>query len=99
MGQQRVYYGNDVRFKRRLLKNAYILLPLCEIETIHENPPSIGNLYEGAMYYPLTCYFVNLPQMLNGGSIPLPFVRNPYFVNKVCLYTPSTRIMYENLSV
>ena len=44
------------------------ILPLqCEIKTIYEELSSTGNLNEGAINSLLTCYFVNLPHMKNGG--------------------------------
>ena len=48
----------------------------------------------GRVIHPLlTCYFENLPRMLNGGSVPLPFRRKPVFVNKLLIYTLSVGIM------
>ena len=62
------------------------------MKTIIEEPSSTGNLNKVVIHSLFTCYFVNTPHMLRGGSIPLPFCRNPYFVNKLPLHTPMIRI-------
>ena len=49
------------------------------MKTIIEEPSSTGNLNKVVIHSLFTCYFVNTPQMLNGGSIPLPFCRKPVF--------------------
>ena len=43
------------------------------MKTIIEEPSSTGNLNKVVIHSQLTCYFVNTPHMLNGGSVPLPF--------------------------
>ena len=65
----------------------------CEMKTIIEEPSSTGNLNKVVIHSLFTCYFVNTPYMLNGGSVPLPFCQNTVFVNKLRLYTPNIRIM------
>ena len=45
----------------------------CEMKTIIEEPSSTGNLNKEVILSLFTCYFVNTPHMLNGGSIPLYF--------------------------
>ena len=56
------------------------LLPRqCEMKTIIEEPSSTGNLNKAVIHSLSTCYFVNTPLMLNGGSISLPFCRKPVF--------------------
>ena len=65
----------------------------CEMKTTIEEPSSTGNLNKVVFHTLFTCYFVNTPHILNGGSLPLPFCGNPYFVNKLGLYTPNIRIM------
>ena len=72
-------YGSDVRFTWSRLKNGCILLPLCEIKTIHEVTSSMENLKNEFIHSMLTCYFGDLPHMLNGGSIPLSLWRKPIF--------------------
>ena len=53
------------------------------MKTIIEEPLSTGNLNKVVIHSLFTCYFVNTPHMLNGGSIPLPFCRNPVFCEYV----------------
>ena len=43
------------------------------MKTIIEEPSSTGNLNKVVIHSLSTCYFVNTPLMLNGGSISLPF--------------------------
>ena len=68
------------------------------MKTIIEEPSSTENLNKEVIHSLFTCYFVNIPHLLNGWSIPLPFVGNPYFVNKLRLYKPRIRIMLDNFS-
>ena len=63
------------------------------MKTIIEEPSPTGNLNKIAIHSLFKRYFVNTSHMLNGGSIPLPSVGNPYFVNKLSLYAPSIRII------
>ena len=42
-----------------------------------KKPSSTGNLTKVVIHSLFTCYFVNTTNMLNGGSIPLPFCRKP----------------------
>ena len=51
----------------------------CEIKTIIEEPSSTGNLNKVVIHSLSTCYFVNTPLMLNGGSISFPFCQKPVF--------------------
>ena len=68
----------------------------CEMKIIIEEPSPTGNLNKIVIHSLFTCYFVNTPRMLNGGSILYTiifFFRNPYFVYKLRLYAPSIRNM------
>ena len=49
------------------------------MKTIIEEPSSMGNLNKVVIHCLSTCYFVNTPLMLNGGSISFPFCRKPVF--------------------
>ena len=49
------------------------------MKTIIEEPSSTGNLNKVVIHSLFKCDFVNTPHMLNGGSIQLPFCRNPVF--------------------
>ena len=40
---------------------------------------STENLNKVVIHSLFTCYFVNTPHMLNGGSMPLSFCRKPVF--------------------
>ena len=51
----------------------------CEMKTLIEEPSSTGNLNKVVIHSLFTCYFVNTPHMLNGGSKPLLFRRKPVF--------------------
>ena len=51
----------------------------CEMKTIIEEPSSTGYLNKVLIHSLSTCYFLNTPLMLNGGSISLPFCRKPVF--------------------
>ena len=65
---------------REVVWKNYCILPLqCKIKTIHEKSSSTGNLNAGPFHSMLTCYFVNLPHIRNGGFIPLPCSRKPVF--------------------
>ena len=60
----------------------------CEMKTIIEEPSSTGNLNNVVIYSLSTCYIVNTPLVLYGGSIPLPFCRKPVFCEFITpLYT------------
>ena len=72
--------------------------PRREIQTIHEEPSSMRKSNKRVNHSLLTCNCINLPNLLNGGFIPLffflfCFLGNPYFVNKLRLSTLSIRIM------
>ena len=49
------------------------------MKTIIEEPSSTGNLNKVVTHSLSTCYFVNTPLVLNGGSISFPFCRKPVF--------------------
>ena len=49
------------------------------MKTINEEPSSTGNLNKVAIHSLFTCYFVNTPHMIYGGSAPLPFCWNHAF--------------------
>ena len=49
------------------------------MKTIIEEPSSTENLNKEVIYSLFICYFVNIPHILNGWSIPLPFCRKPVF--------------------
>ena len=50
------------------------------MKTIIEEPSSTGNSNNKVVIHALlTCYSVNTPHMLNGGSISLPFCWKPVF--------------------
>ena len=55
----------------------------CEMKTIIEEPSSTRNLNEVLIHSLFSCYFVNTPNMLNGGSIPLPSCRKPVFCESI----------------
>ena len=44
------------------------------MKIIIKEPSSTGNLNKAVIHSLFTSYFVNTPDMLNGGSIPLPFL-------------------------
>ena len=69
------------------------------MKTIIKRPSSTGNSNKVVIHSLFTCHFVNTPHKLNGGYMPLLFVGNPYFVNKLRLYIPSIRIMSEKVNV
>ena len=51
----------------------------CEMKTIIEEPSSTENVSKVVIHSLFTCYFVNTPRMLNGGSIPFPVSRKSAF--------------------
>ena len=58
------------------------------MKTMIEEPSSTGNLNKEVIHCLSTCYFVNTPFMLNGGSISFPFCRKPLFCECITpLYT------------
>ena len=64
----------------------------CKKKTIIEEPSPTGNLNKVVFHSLFTCYFVNTPHMLNGGSMPLPFCRKPVF----CEYITSLYTQHSN---
>ena len=62
------------------------------MKTIIKELSSTGNFNKKVIHSLFTCYFVNPPHMLNGGSIPLPFSRKPIF----CDYITSLYTQYSN---
>ena len=62
------------------------------MKTIIEEPFSTGNVNKVVIHSLFTCYFVNRHHMLNGGSILLPFCRNPVF----CEYITSIYTTHSN---
>ena len=60
----------------------------CGMKTIIDDPSSTGNLNKIVIHSLFKCNFVNTHHMLNDGSVPLPFCRNPLFCEKITsLYT------------
>ena len=60
----------------------------CEMKTIIEEPASTGKLHKEVIRSLFTCYFVNTPLLLGGGSRPVPFCRKPVLCELIMsLYT------------
>ena len=51
----------------------------CEMKTNFEEPFSTGNFNTVVIHSLFICYFLNTPNILNGGSISLPFYRKLVF--------------------
>ena len=62
------------------------------MKTIIEEPSSTGNLNKVVIHSLFAWFFLNIPNMLNGGSISLPFCRKPVF----CKYIMSLYIKHSN---
>ena len=73
------------------------LLPRqCEMKTIIEETSSTANLNKVVIHCLSTCYFVNTPLMLNGGSISFPFCRKPVFCEQITpLYTQDSNYIRQ----
>ena len=54
-----------------------------------------GNHLNEVIHPLLSCYFIYLPQFIDVWSILLPFVRNPYFVSKIRLYSFNIGFLYK----
>ena len=52
----------------------------CEMKMIIKEPSSTWNLNTVVIHSLFTCYSVNTPHMLNGGSIPLLLCQKPVFL-------------------